>query len=217
MAGQQEAGTLNDDQAAQLTGFSIPDLRRLAREGHVTRSRKGTYHLVRLVREIVDYLRLGIVTTNEAAALLGLGPERVRQLAKHGHIRKIGPDRYQRDEVVRGYLEFLRDEERRSSKTAAESRVRDARAAEIELRVAERRGALIAVDDAVAVLDVVVSAANSELLGLPARITRERQLRRKVEQECDGARQRLSDKLAAAGAALAPGGDLDALDAEGAA
>lgn len=54
MAGQGQAGTLNDDQAAQLTGFAVPELRRLAREGHVTRSRKGTYHLVRLVREIVD-------------------------------------------------------------------------------------------------------------------------------------------------------------------
>jgi hypothetical protein len=40
--------------------------------------------------------------------------------------------------AVQGYLRYLKGDERRSAKSAADSRVRDARALEIELRIAER-------------------------------------------------------------------------------
>ena len=50
--------------------------------------------------------------------------------------------------AVQGYLRYLKDDERRSAKSAADSRVRDARALEIELRIAERSRELIPVEDA---------------------------------------------------------------------
>ena len=50
--------------------------------------------------------------------------------------------------AVQGYLKYLKEDERRSTRSAADSRVRDARALEIELRIAERTRDLIPLEDA---------------------------------------------------------------------
>jgi len=54
--------------------------------------------------------------------------------------------------VVQGYIRFRNDADRRAQKSAAD-RVRDARAREIELRNAVREGRLIAIDEAIAIVE----------------------------------------------------------------
>ena len=90
----------------------------------------------------------------------------------------------------------MKDDERRSAKSAADSRVRDARALEIELRIAERSRELIPVEDALNDMAELAGMVRSELAGLPARLTRIVAERQKVETEIDGVLSRLSQRAA---------------------
>lgn len=147
----------------------------------------------------------GTISTAQAARLLMVSDERIRQLAKNGHIPKIAKDRFNLIAVVQGYIRFLKDEERRSSKSAADSRVRDARAAEIERRMAREDRDIIMLDEAMAAYDFATGLYLTSISGLPARMTRNASERRRLEAICDGERQRLADRFAEGASALRSG------------
>lgn len=136
------------------------------------------------------------IDTVTAAALLKITPQWVRQLAAQGWYKPIARDRWNLVEVVQGYIDSLKDENRRSAKSAAESRVRDARAAEIERRLAREDRGLIALDEAVRFVDLISGDFLQSIGGLPARITRVPRERQRIESICDAERLRLSDLYA---------------------
>jgi phage terminase Nu1 subunit (DNA packaging protein) len=125
-----------------------------------------------------------LINTEQAARLLMKSPERVRQLAKDGWITQTGAAsdrRYRLLDVVQGYIRFRDDEERRTNKSAAQSRITDARSREVELKNAQREGRLIELDEALAVIEAVIGLLRSLLSGLAARVTRDLVLRRTIE------------------------------------
>ena len=66
----------------------------------------------------------GLIPIGQAARLLMISEERIRQLVKQGFIPK--PEKrgfVQLVGAVQGYLRYLKDDERRSAKSAADSRV----------------------------------------------------------------------------------------------
>jgi len=73
---------------------------------------------------------------------------------------------------------FANDSDRRAQKSAADSRVRDARAREIEVRNAVR---LIEIDEAMAIIEEMIGLFRAETAGLPARVTRDLQFRKTIE------------------------------------
>jgi hypothetical protein len=139
------------------------------------------------------------ITTEQAARLLMISGERVRQLSKQVWITKVERDRYLLVDVVQGYIRFRNDEDRRAFKSGAEARVRDARAEEISLRVGQRGGQLIEHAEHIAILDELCGFVRTELVGLPARLTRDMTERRKIEQ----AVHELLTRLAARAEAMA--------------
>ncbi|MDD7973195.1 hypothetical protein [Roseinatronobacter alkalisoli] len=146
------------------------------------------------------------IQTSAAARLLMISAERVRQLIKDGYI----PRGSQRGHVhlvgaVQGYLKFRDDADRRANKSAADSRVRDARAKEIELRNSVRLRELIPVDEATEIIDEYFAAVVSELDGMAARITRDMPMRRKIEAEIRAARSRMGDRMMEAAKTVASG------------
>ncbi len=153
-----------------------------------------------------------LITLEVAARLLMISPERVRQLIKAGYIPRPAPGRTTIVGAVQGYIRFLKDEERRTSKTQADSRVRDARASEIELKIAERRRDLIPREEAEASADYLVGIINEELNGLPARVTRDIPLRRKIESEISASKGRIAKALESASDALETGRDPSGAD-----
>lgn len=125
-----------------------------------------------------------LVNTEQAARLIMKGPERIRQLAKAGWIAQSGTPadrRYRLLDVVQGYIRFRDDEDRRTSKAAAHSRITDARSREFELKNAQREGRLIDLDEVLAAIESIVAMFRLQLSGLPARVTRDLQLRRTIE------------------------------------
>ncbi len=82
-----------------------------------------------------------------------------------------------------GLHQLLRDEERRSSKSAAASAVQQARAEEINLRVAKERSKLIETDEVEDAISDILGQLRAGFDGLPASVTRDAALRDKIEQK----------------------------------
>lgn len=156
----------------------------------------------------------GQITLDVAGRLLMVSAEWVRRLINDGYIEKVAPGRVTIVGAVQGYIRYLKDEERKNTKTASASRAQDARAAEIELRIAERKRELIPLEDAIAAIDHVVGRVNDELGGLPARVTRDIEQRRKIETEVDEAKTRIAKSLAEAAGFARTGSGLSDADTQ---
>lgn len=78
-----------------------------------------------------------------------------------------------------------------------------ARARQLEIENARRDGQLCELSEAIEFVDDVIGPLKSELQGFAARITRDLELRQKIEIEINGVLARASDRAAAEGAALA--------------
>jgi phage terminase Nu1 subunit (DNA packaging protein) len=136
------------------------------------------------------------LTSDQAARLIMKSSERIRQLAKLGWIAYEGTGqdrRYRMLDVVQGYIRFRDDEDRRSSKSAAHSRITDARSREVELRNAQREGRLIELEEALGVIEAILALFRLQLIGLPARVTRDLQFRRTIETAVNDILNQIAD------------------------
>jgi hypothetical protein len=155
--------------------------------------------------EGANHPRGPLVNTEEAGKLILKGPERIRQLAKAGWIAQAGTPsdrRYRLLDVVQGYIRFRDDEDRRTSKMAAHSRITDARSREVELKNAQREGRLVDLDEVLAVIESIVAMFRLQLSGLPARVTRDLQLRRTIETAIHDILDHIADLAAESAQAL---------------
>src|SRR5262245_42571810 len=115
--------------------------------------------------------RLGeqiVVTSAAVGEWLGLARTRVDQLVGEGYAVKLGKDRFDLKASVQGYLRFMRDNARRHNMAAADSRVRDARAQEIEVKTAVRLGHLVPLSSYEDMIDRLAGFTRTELAGVPA-------------------------------------------------
>lgn len=145
------------------------------------------------------------ITVAQAAALLNRSPRWVQNLAKDGFISKASAGRYTVVEVVRGALAYYENLLEKTNKTAAASRATDARTREIELRIAERRGQLMPIEDFRQAIAVISAAMKAELVGFPARVTRDLTERKKLEAELDATFDRIAASLERSAGAVAAG------------
>lgn len=146
------------------------------------------------------------VTLAEAMALLQLSKQRLGQLVKDGWIKRPpSRGRYCLADVVQGYIRFLRDDARRSSKSAAHSRLQDVRVRKEELAIAERERELMPTADAIDTIDglvgIVVSCANA----IPARFSRDAETRSVLQREIDAYLTEVSDTAERFAAELSAG------------
>jgi Phage DNA packaging protein Nu1. len=122
----------------------------------------------------------GMISTGQATRLLMLTEARLRQLAGMGYFPKAVKGKYPLVAVVQGYIRFLKDEERRTSKVQAESGLKAARQREVELRIAEREGRLVEMADVEAIVTHIFGKFRANLDGVPASVTRDRELREAI-------------------------------------
>lgn len=164
----------------------------------------GEVPLAATVKKYVEHLRDGRRSINQAGDLIGKSPQWIRRLVADGYIAKQPGGGVLKRDVFVGYIRFLTDEGRRATKVQAESRVRDARAREIELRIAEREKRLIEITDMEEVIDEFSGMLRAELSGLPARVTRDLVLRRTIERAIDDILTRLAASVRQARDRLQP-------------
>jgi len=148
---------------------------------------------------------INTLSVGQVAQFCDRSTQWIQQRNKEGFIVKEAHGRYKLVSVVRGVIAYYEDLQAKNNKSAAANRATDARTREIELRIKERSRDLIPVEDARAVVGEMAAAVRSEFQGVPARYTRDMQERRRLEQEIDGAFERLSRRTAEAERALATG------------
>lgn len=137
-----------------------------------------------------------IVATPVLAGLLGVSPRRVQQLHKEGVFSSVGHGRWDAMHCVPAALAHrLESEMARLAREPAEDRVRQARAREIELRIARDQRDLIPTDEAFGIIEDIIGIYRSSYGGLPARVTRDPVLRRRLEAEVDATQHRVADTL----------------------
>jgi hypothetical protein len=156
----------------------------------------------------------GTISIEVAAKLLMVTPEWVRRLTKDGWITKADRGRYRTVDVVQGYIRFLKDEARRSTKTAAHSRLQEIRARKEELVVAQTERELVPLTEAMTLVDEVAGAVVARVNAIPARVTRNIEQRRLLQQEVDEALLEVADRIEKLGRAFRSSGDDHAADEE---
>lgn len=147
-----------------------------------------------------------VLKSAEAAELLDITPHRLRQLIDSGHIEKAGRNGVRLQAAVQGYLKFLRDDQRRSSKSASASRMQDAKTREIDLRIAEREGRLIDLAEHNDILAEVIGMVRTAFAGVPAAATDDPEVRRRIETSINDALTEAAKRAEQATAELRAGG-----------
>lgn len=148
-----------------------------------------------------------MITVGHASRLLMVTDQWLRTLASRGYIPRAVKGKYPLVGVVQGYIRFLKDEERRTSKVQAESGLKAARKREVELRIAEREGRLVEMEEVEAAWNSVISTYRSELDGVPASVTRDLAIREAIEVGINGAIARAEKRFREACEAIRTGRD----------
>jgi len=159
----------------------------------------------------------GTITIDVAPKLLMVTPKWVRRLTKDGWIPKTERGRYRVVDVVQGYIRFLKDEARRSTKTASHTRLQDIRARKKDLAVAQTERELMPLADAMTLVDEVAGAVAARVNAIPARFTRNIEQRVALQREVDEALAEVADRIGKLGHAFRSGQDDPAPDEEDAA
>ena len=139
--------------------------------------------------------RVDEISLEVAGRLLMISAERVRQLVKSGFIDRHRPGYTTIPSAVQGYIKFLKEAASEKTQNASASRVQDARAREVELRIAREQRDLIPQDEALLAMSLLCGKVSEEFAGLPARITRDVAVRKTVEAEIHGAQTRIATAL----------------------
>lgn len=144
-----------------------------------------------------------LVSTEVLASMLKIGVRRAQQLHREGVYPSAGHGLWDALVCVPAATEHrLQSEIAKLGRAPANDRLRTARAEEIELRIEERSRALVneAIEEALAVFDEAAGGLKSDLLSIPARITNDLPLRRKIETQINGAFREAADRARAAAA-----------------
>jgi len=150
----------------------------------------------------------GTITTQQAAKLLMVSEAWIGKLNKMEYIPKAGRSRWHLVAVVQGYIRFLKDEDRRSSKSASSSRMQDVKTERLEMQMRSERRELVEREDVNLVLDTAASLMQSSLMAVPAKYTRNMAERRKLEKLIADALGVIATGMEKKAAALAAGDDV---------
>ena len=139
---------------------------------------------------------VGVVSAETAAKLLMVTPRYLSLLVKQGWIKKTPDDKYTIVAAVQGYITSLKDTTRRNSSKAASTTLADRRAELVSVQVEERTGDLKreAIAEAMAAVDGVIGGMKADLYSVPARVTMDLRLRKKIEAEIERVFQAASER-----------------------
>ena len=154
----------------------------------------------------------GTISTKDAAALLMIEERSVRRLAADGTFPPSVKGRYQTIPMVQGYIRYLQAERKDTTRTSAENRVRDARARDFEVRTAKAARELIAYIEAEAVQDEIVGMLRSGMVGVGASVTRDLELRRKIDAAIDAIFARVHALILEKASSITEGGEAPPAD-----
>lgn len=152
------------------------------------------------------------ITLAEAGLMLGLSRKRISQLIQEGFIPKVGRGMTTIDGAAQGCVRYWQEKASQETKTSADTRVRDARAAEIEQRIAERNRRLVPAEEATAAIDHIIGACAEAFASIPPMISRDVAERNRIEKHVKEAQRGVAKRLSEAAELLEKGGKLPDAD-----
>jgi hypothetical protein len=176
-----EAGTVTTEQAQMLLLLDKPaDLKVLERAGAFKQIAPGRYWLKDLVQGFVRHSRETKDHTTAAvlASVFGVTTTRVNQLWT---------------DACSGWAKFMRAEDRRSTRSSSDSRMRDAKARDIEVRTQQRLSRLVPLEVYEEMIDSITGVIRSEFAGLAVVTTRDLAMRRIIEREVNARLKRIAE------------------------
>lgn len=214
MAVEPEAGMVTREQAMMLLLTDSAGLKALEGDGAFTQVAKDRYWLKDLVQGFARHTKEHRFETDTQtlAACWGLTSSRVKQLHHEGWFKPIESrhrGRYNWIEACSGFVRYLRDEDRRSTRSAADSRIKDAKARDIETRTQQRLSRLIPLEVYEEMIDNIAGMVRSEFAGLAAATTRDLTMRRTIEREVNARLRRIAEHAMAQAIRLETAGGFD--------
>lgn len=138
----------------------------------------------------------GGASLSACASHLDLTRQRVTALANDGILTRKEDGTFDLDESRIAYVRFLRQAaSRRAINGDSGAKLREARAREIELRIAREAGDLVLIEDVESVIQEATTIFVSELNALPAACTRDPALRKVIEEKVGDAIDRCRERL----------------------
>lgn len=150
----------------------------------------------------------GTISTETACKLIMVSKVWLGKLVKDGYIEKVAHGKYDLVSVVQGHIRYLKDEERRTSKTSASTRMQDARTKQLERRMAVEAKELVNRDDARFVADFVAATTKNVMMQIPPRFTRNIAERDRLEAMIAEGLNEIADAVDEKATALETGGDV---------
>ena len=112
------------------------------------------------------------ISAPQAARLLKVSDERVRQLVRGGYIERASHGRYPLVSVVQGYIRY-RNDRRQKMEDAASSPLMEAKLAEIQRRMAREDATLVDMREALECYDTMTGMLIEMIESLPPLITKD--------------------------------------------
>ena len=122
---------------------------------------------------------------------LFLSPARIRELQAEGVLQRIN-GMLDLDDSRRRYIDHLRQ---RRPKSPADEKWREERARQLALQNAVKARDLIPFTEANEGLETVIGFVLAELYGMGARVSRDLEVRRRIDEDIFAMRQRVTNKL----------------------
>ena len=195
------------EQFATIMKISPDEARTLARKHILPKINNGQFPLVVAIQRYVEHLRNPELSLADCALACQISQQWIMKLTQEGFIQKTANSKLRPMDVLLGYVKWLRDESRRTNKSTSEVRVKEARANEIEMRIAMKQRDLIPVEDALNAMSDLCGVTRQVIDGLPARLTRDMDLRRKWEVNVTEALETISNRAAELGKTVRSGVD----------
>jgi hypothetical protein len=139
-----------------------------------------------------------VLPAETAAKLIMITPRHLRRLSADGWI----PKPYTVPGVVQGYIRFRDDADKRKTMQATQSRANEARAAQMEFKLAAEQRHFVRTEIAAGMVQDVFGPLRSELEGLPAAFTRDLAERKRLEEMIGRAINAAADRARETAAAL---------------
>lgn len=226
MRDEQEMKTLSLGALANALGITRYNAEQLEKNKVFTKVKRGQYVLadcvkafirLRVETEVRDGLeaakRADEVSISYLGEVLGIGERWVQQLEAQGVLRKSARGRYPLATSVRAYTKFKVDSEVARAilkETTPGERVKAERARKLKLENDERERQTVSMPDALIALDVIFGMIKAGFAGVPARVTDDVALRRRIEDGNEAVLRDLARRFRKASSAMREGRDPDA-------
>lgn len=207
MAKASRPNAISVEVAIKLLGTTRDELRFAERCGVIPKPKHDGWLITDLLPGFVNFVRSTECMLSDAAKTIGVSDPWIRKLMADGFVTRTKAGNVEKIAVLMGYIRWLKDEDRRSSKSASASSLKLAREREIEQNMAIKARELIPLQDAIAALDYLVGRVRQEMRTVATRSSRDLTVRQKIEAVVDGALARISEGLAEARDAARSGRD----------